>query len=136
MNNYIPLNECKHKELYRLDSRNLSIGVFNSLVNGFIGIRTKFSNRFLSCEYHYDTGAPFGTARPLESLNMVLPDDIEPLELLPGSIDHNTKRLVACDENRIKNKEWPWYFVDTGEFDSKIKPYAISNNKLFEWLDK
>lgn len=65
---YIPFEECKHGFLYRIHSRNLRLGVYDEAKKGFVGIREKFGSRFLATEYHYDTGAPFGTARPKKLL--------------------------------------------------------------------
>lgn len=66
---YIPLTECIHGKLYRIRSRNLTLGVFNSETNGFIGIREKFDDRYLFTEYHWDLGASFcGTVKPKELL--------------------------------------------------------------------
>jgi len=65
-NKTIPLVDCKNTGFYRLDSRNLSFGVFVKEYNGFVGIRSKFGLRFLDVEYHWDTGEPHGTAMPLE----------------------------------------------------------------------
>ena len=73
---YIPLMDCKHGFLYEIDSRNLNFGVFNEKNNGFIGIRQKFSSRFLFTEYHWDTGEPYGTVKPKKELRE-LPSDIE-----------------------------------------------------------
>jgi len=66
MSNHIPLSECKHGYGYRIHSRNLSYGVFNAENNGFIGIRTKFGDRYLFTEYHRDIGGHCGTVHPLE----------------------------------------------------------------------
>jgi hypothetical protein len=73
---YIPLVLCKHGYLYEIHSRNLSHGVFNGADRGFIGIRTKFGSRFLFTEYHYDTGAPHGTAKPFMEMGKV-PEGIQ-----------------------------------------------------------
>ncbi len=62
--NYISLTECTHRGIYKLSSRNLSLGVFNKPSNGFIGIREKFGDLYLFTEYHWDNGPPFGTACP------------------------------------------------------------------------
>lgn len=64
----IPLEDCKHAYLYRISARNFSLGVFDAEVKGFVGIREKFGTRYLFTEYHYDTGAPFGTVFPQEEL--------------------------------------------------------------------
>ena len=63
---HIPLDKCERDGIYKLHARNIKYGVFNEEAKAFIGIRQKFGNRFLDTEYHWDTGAPFGTARPLE----------------------------------------------------------------------
>jgi hypothetical protein len=64
----IPLDSCLDRGLYRLNSRNLGMGVFDASTKGFVGIRNKFGRDYLFTEYHWDTGAPFGTALPLEYL--------------------------------------------------------------------
>jgi len=66
--NYIPLEECRDRQLYYIRSRNLSFGVFVKEQKGFVGIRTKFGHRYLFTEYHWDTGAPFGTVHPKQLL--------------------------------------------------------------------
>lgn len=133
MQQYIALEDCKDRFLYRLKSRNLSLGVFNKERKGFVGIREKFGARYLATEYHYDTGAPFGTACPLEELEEI-PAGLEAVEGFEGSIDGETKRLVAFDKTVVDGEKRGWYFIDTGEYSDKIRAYAISNPKLKEWL--
>jgi len=79
---YIPMKECEHGYLYRIASRNLSFGVYDESVQGFIGIRYKFGDRYLFTEYHWDTGEPFGTVCPINK--------IEPC---PHELDENSKEL-------------------------------------------
>ena len=134
MPKYIALEDCKDRFLYRLKSRNLSLGVFNKKRNGFVGIREKFGARYLATEYHYDTGAPFGTAQPLEELEE-MPAGLEAVEMFEGAIDGETNRMVDFDKAVAAEGKWGWYFVDTGEYSEKIRPYAISNKKLKEWLE-
>lgn len=71
----IPLDECKDRMVYEIHSRNLAVGVFVQDRRGFIGIREKFGSRYLFMEFHYDTGAPFGTVRPIKELTVV-PENI------------------------------------------------------------
>ena len=69
---YLTLSACQERKLYRLDARNIRIGVFHP-EQGFIGIRTKFGNRFLDSENHWD--APeFATAMPLEVIGELPPE--------------------------------------------------------------
>jgi hypothetical protein len=65
---YIPLSDCKHGWLYKVRSRNLTLGIFREDKKGFVGIREKFGEEYLFVEFHWDTGPPFGTVKPLECL--------------------------------------------------------------------
>ena len=130
---YIRLSECKDRRLYKIHSRNLITGVFSEKVNGFIGIREKFDDKYLFTEYHYDTGPPFGTAKPVVELSE-LPEDIELKEYF-GSFDSVTGREVKFDKP-ISDGGKGWYFVDTGEPSKAIQSCSRSNRKLQEWISK
>lgn len=76
MEDYIPLENCCNRFVYRIHSRNLAVGVYSVERRGFIGIREKFDWRYLFTEYHWDTGPPFGTVRPIRYL-CILPAQID-----------------------------------------------------------
>lgn len=136
----IPLSECEEGYLYRIDCRNLSLGVFNSKA-GFIGIRDKWGSKFLFTEYHWDTGPPFGTVCPKEKLEK-LPDDIELTESL-GMRDMKTKRPMLFVKEKgdaspahLRGKG-KWVFTDTGEdCGEDTDPRYWRNEALFDWLKK
>ena len=65
---YIPLKQCRHLYVYRVKARNFRFAVFDANQDGFVGIRSKWGQRYLFTEYHWDTGAPYGTVKPLEEL--------------------------------------------------------------------
>lgn len=65
MDTYLPMDQLEPRRVYWLHSRNLVVGAWQPETQGFIGVRHKFSNTYLFTEYHYDTGAPVGTACPL-----------------------------------------------------------------------
>jgi len=65
---YLPIEKCEHTGLYMILARNFTLGVYHQKKQGFIGIRQKFTMEFLDMEYHWDTGAPYGTVKPLEFL--------------------------------------------------------------------
>ncbi|MFA5419826.1 MAG: hypothetical protein WC341_15340 [Bacteroidales bacterium] len=111
----IPLSECKHGGLYRIFSRNLSFGVFNQHNSGFIGIREKFGNYYLFTEFHYDTGAPFGTVSPTEYL-----------EDYPGEISERIE-VVATEEIMKRYIGASFKVGDTT---------YIENEALFKWLEE
>lgn len=131
---YLEIPACKHGYLYKLRSRNLEIGAFNSETNSFVGIRTKFGGRFLDSELHYDVGAPFGTAKPLKELGP-LPDGVLPQEELGPLHDRATKRPVAFDKP-VANGGKGWYFTDTGEPDQSIRATKESNSALRNCLEE
>lgn len=128
---YIPLEECKDRYVYRIRSRNLRVGVFCKATNGFVGIRLKFGRLFLFEEYHYDTGAPYGTVWPLEEL-FELPEEISNRENL-GTIDRRTGRKIIFDDTL--EKPW-WKYEDSGEVDRDIQAGMLDNKELFEFLKK
>lgn len=82
MSNYLPLDQMRDRGVYRLRARNFSLGAFNAATKGFVGIRFKFDSEYLFEEYHYDTGAPFGTVTPIEFV-CLLPENVEAREYYP-----------------------------------------------------
>ena len=84
--NRIPKSECKDRRLYYIDARHLYFGVFCAKTGGFLGLRDKFGELFVFQEFHWDNGAPHGTATPIEDSQMDL----------PPSIDLNAERTNAA----------------------------------------
>lgn len=122
-----------HGRLYRLRSRNLETGVWNAPAKGFIGVREKFGSRYLFTEYHYDTGAPFGTATPTEDMAKDVPEGIPIQEESPkGTV------CVACDQP----VKWsgppapaPWVHTDpTLDAGCTAVPIRQQNQPLFDWV--
>jgi len=70
MTERIPIEALIPRRLYRLESNNLSLGVWAPERRGFIGIRRKYGDEHLDIEFHVDTESVLGTATPVE----VLPD--------------------------------------------------------------
>jgi hypothetical protein len=68
---WIPLENCKDRTAYYIHARNAKVGIFNSYDKGFIISRHKFKENFLFTEFHFDTGAPYGTVKPLRELGPV-----------------------------------------------------------------
>ena len=124
----IPLNECKNGFLYKLDSRNLIKGVFREDIKGFIGIRMKFDSLYLDTEFHWDTGPPHGTAKPIKEIGPI------PSGIL---ISENSKIIDSISKRTVSwVKEKGWFFIDDGVFSEKIRPSSIKNQELFDFLSK
>ena len=75
LNTRVPMEECVKGRLYKLACRNLGYGVWNG-VDGFIGLREKFGNVYLFTEYHWDTGAPFGTVEGMLDTGVDFPGEV------------------------------------------------------------
>lgn len=60
------LNRAQMKDgcVYAIICRNAYVGVWREHSQGFIIPRNKFGTWYLFLEYHWDTGAPYGTAKP------------------------------------------------------------------------
>lgn len=69
----IPQSRCEPRRVYRVESRNLTLGIFNPTDGGFLGLREKLGSTYVFTEYHFDRGAPFGTARPWMATDLYLP---------------------------------------------------------------
>lgn len=72
---WILIPDCEHRRLYRVEARNIAMGVWDKEQRGFYGIRMKFERRFIDVEHHWDE-EKFATAKPVEALEM-MPDDME-----------------------------------------------------------
>jgi hypothetical protein len=98
----IPASECKHGGLYRISSRNLSFGVFNSHHNGFVGIREKYGNYYLFTEFAWECGPPYGTVIPMEYL-----EDYhgEPVEYLNATTKEDIEKFLAGNTSHVENTD-------------------------------
>lgn len=145
---YIPRVECKKGFLYKLHARNLDIGVFDG--KGFIGIRQKFNDRFLFTEYHWDDGAPYGTAKPLQELQEVS-KDIPITECkkhssgtdwakdpTTGLVRPVIRRDLKPEEAQHgKRQDFVDEWADTKErLPDNLFPYYQTNECLFKWLNE
>src|SRR3954466_8451834 len=72
----IPLHDCKHRRLYKIRARNISVGFYEEKTKAFFGLRKKFGPTFLDREFHYDYDGPYGTAKPEHELQHTLSDEI------------------------------------------------------------
>ena len=127
----LPMVDCKPRHLYRIASRNLTLGVYDGK-EGFIGIRLKWKRRYLFTEYHWDQGPPYGTVNPKEDLGL-MPEDIKCQESF--DFDKNTERPIYYDSHVTEGGRG-WVYVDTHEPADECQPYFTPNQALFDWLDE
>jgi hypothetical protein len=74
--------ELENRRVYRINSRNLAVGVYRAETDGFIGIREKFGSYSLFEEYVARQNG--GTAWAIEAFDLLVPEDIELVEYLKG----------------------------------------------------
>jgi hypothetical protein len=90
---YIPIEECKNGCLYHIYARNSNYGIYSEKEKGFIILRTKWKSEFLFVEFHWDTGFPYGTVKPLKEIEN---SNIENLEY-----NFLNKETNSYTENKI-----------------------------------
>lgn len=143
---YIPLEDCVDRAIYKIKSQNLSVGVFRKESKGFIGIRHKFGDLYLFQEFHYDTGAPFGTVTPEKQIGM-LPEGIDNEELEKHEFGTSFAlfegKELAVIRRDLRQDEVPHgdrigfvdEWADTKErLPDNIWPYVKENQKLTDFL--
>ena len=125
--NYLTLKECKDGYLYRISSRNLSLGVYSSATKSFYGIRTKFGDRFIDDEFHWDLGPPYGTCKPRQELEECPIHFAGELYPLSGNDSYDTWRY----QKMINSKElFNWIAFKLKEFNSSYSsPYDKEDNE-------
>lgn len=133
----LPIVECKARVLYRVDTRNLGpIAVFDpECNNGFVGIRRKFGIR-LDAEYHWENGAPHGTANPWEELPETLPPTIELVQSMPTVCKHCKVRAKwRSDLSGTHDGPPPgtWYHLAPTKCED-CSPVSYGNEALMTWL--
>jgi len=129
----VPIAECVLRRLYKVKARSLDgeFAVYDGQ-EGFVGLRVKFGAKFLSREFHWDQGPPFGTVFKLEDTGIDLPGHIS-LCADPGTVDEVTGKWVSFDKP-IADGGRGWYFTETDVASEDIKPVGKSNIELFDWL--
>ena len=132
---YIPLTDCIDRRLYRIKSRNLTVGVYRADVHGFVGIRTKFGSRYLFTEYHWDTGEPFGTVKPVEDAGESVPDGMQIGEDL-GTVCSVCGIPAKFDHEAMKRGEKGWKHADDSLRCDSMNGRMVNNDALFTWLDE
>ena len=126
---YLKISDLKDRHSYKICARNAYVGIWISSDKSFLISRYKVGqNPYLFHEYHWDTGEPFGTAKPIELIEkcpFVIKEDYdnkEEEELLkyldnleecnPIIDDHNSlqeRKMAAINfERRLAGKRKNW----------------------------
>ena len=65
---YLKMSEMKEGYTYHIHARNARIGIWFGKHKSFAISRHKFGSNYIFEEYHWETGAPYGTAKPIEEI--------------------------------------------------------------------
>ena len=131
---FLPLAAMRDRGVYALRSRNLRVGAWDPDRLGFIGIREKFGHLYLFTEYHWEIGAPSGTAKPLR-LIWTVPDRVELRE----------RTDVVCSDCGVPTQFRPdvpgtyapgrWFHVGDGSvLPADAAPVSGTYAPLFDFL--
>lgn len=93
---WIPIEECKDGWVYYIHARNAKVGIYDKNEKGFTISRHKFSDNYLFVEYHWDTGEPYGTVKPIKEL-----------ESAPH-FSNEAEKLAWLNEKSGMIKDDPW----------------------------
>lgn len=63
---YIKIEDCLDGYTYFINARNSRVGIYKASDRSFIISRFKFGHNYLFDEYHWDTGSPHGTVKPIQ----------------------------------------------------------------------
>jgi len=69
---YLPISALEDGCLYLIHARNSHIGRWVEKDRAFTLLREKSGERYLSNEFHWDTGEPHGTAKPYAKFTEVV----------------------------------------------------------------
>lgn len=103
---YFSISSCKNGYVYKILARNGCIGVFNSQDSSFTLSRFKFSFNYLFEEYHWDTGEPYGTVKPIEEIeecpkDMNDKDKLSYLNSLSKLYEKNIHKIIKENINNL-----------------------------------
>lgn len=108
--NYLRMEDLKPGMAYSIWARNAYVGVWVPEEQGFLISRYKCSPEpYLFIEYHWDTGEPYGTVKPLRPL------EICPLPLPPQSsyLDQNDNEDLCAWLDALETRHPPFAGWDT-----------------------
>ena len=66
---YLPIDQLEDSCADLVHARNNYIGIWRASDSAFVILREKLGRLFLFPEFHWDTGEPFGTAKPFVKIS-------------------------------------------------------------------
>jgi hypothetical protein len=85
---YLTINQLEDGCAYLIHARNSYIGIWRASDSAFVILREKLGRLFLFPEFHWDTGEPFGTAKPFVKISGPVGHTREALDELHARISY------------------------------------------------
>lgn len=86
---YLKIQDLKDKHVYTICARNANVGIWIELEKAFMISRYEVSaTPYLFNEYHWDTGEPYGTVKPLKLIGKCS------LEIKDSYSENETKEIL------------------------------------------
>lgn len=104
---YLPISSLSDGCIYLVHARNSHLGIWDAAANCFVILREKFGQVSLAVEYHWDTGAPFGTAKPFVKISDAIAKEDRQTSLGTAHTQVSYERFKAlthayCESDKVK----------------------------------
>lgn len=119
----IPISCCIHRGIYKLNGRNINIGIYDWGKVGFYGLREKYDTLRIDFEKHINCQ---GTAMPIELLDIELPESI----VLTASLGTKCYNCGYWVEYIKAEKKW----IHINHECNSLRPVTRINKQLFDFL--
>jgi len=98
---WLPMSVMEPGVVYHIHARNALLGIWIPAESGFIIRRTKFEQTSLFVEHHWDTGEPYGTAKPFARVADEPVLDLANAAALRACLDRLDARWPFADQLRL-----------------------------------
>lgn len=135
---FLAIDELVDRAVYRLQSRNLIVGIWRADKRDFLGVREKFDSRFLFGEYEWSVDPHVGTARARRRVDIHVPVGMEIDErneallnwLLPITDEAIAEVLRDREEERRRREEWEdshpiTLLADSHRLEAKMRRWVL-----------
>jgi len=109
---YIAMDLCKDNFIYIIAARNSHLGIYNEKEKSFFISRFKFRDNFIFEEYHWDTGEPYGTVKPLIELVAAPKFEFkEDMLKFLNELNTNMRKTIIAANNDFYTAEGKLYMI-------------------------
>jgi hypothetical protein len=74
--NKIRLTDLKHRQMYKIDGRNIRCGIWDAENQHFVGLAYSYTKQILDTELEWETDPRYGTAYATTEINVNIPETV------------------------------------------------------------